>query len=204
MSKLILVRHGESEWNASEKLTGQADVGLTEHGKSQAKGVGDKTRNIRIDCVYISELRRTAETLSAIQTQRDMEKPMHIVINSALNERSFGLLTGKKKADVIAKMGNDAYMKMLKGWNISAPEGESLEMVYERVVPFFKDVILKDLQADKNVLIVSHHQTLRSLVKYFENISHEKIANLKLENAKALIYEFNSNNDTFRKVLLRQ
>jgi 2,3-bisphosphoglycerate-dependent phosphoglycerate mutase len=199
MSILILVRHGESEWNASEKLTGQADVLLTEVGKKQAEEVGDRLRDLHIDIAYISELIRTTETLVAIQARRNTKNLLPIVRSAALNERSFGTLTGEKKSDVIASMGAEAYTKMLKGWDVSAPEGESLEMVYERVIPYFKRVILKDLRDGKNILVVSHHQSLRSLIKYFENISHDEIADIKLGNAEAIIYSFNPSNEELRK-----
>jgi 2,3-bisphosphoglycerate-dependent phosphoglycerate mutase len=199
MSILILVRHGESEWNASEKLTGQADVLLTEVGKKQAEEVGDRLRDLHIDIAYISELIRTTETLVAIQARRNTKNLLPIVRSAALNERSFGTLTGEKKSDVIASMCAEAYTKMLKGWDVSAPEGESLEMVYERVIPYFKRVILKDLRDGKNILVVSHHQSLRSLIKYFENISHDEIADIKLGNAEAIIYSFNPSNEELRK-----
>lgn len=201
MSMLILVRHGESEWNALEKLTGQADVVLTEDGKRQAQEIGDKLRDVHIDKAYISELQRTSETLSEIQACRDIKEPIPFIKSASLNERSFGILTGENKSDVIAKMGADAYTKMLKGWNIQAPSGESLEMVYERVIPYFKQNILKDLRDNKDILIVSHHQTLRSLVKYFENISHHEIADIKIGNAEAIIYSFDPKSEELRKEL---
>jgi 2,3-bisphosphoglycerate-dependent phosphoglycerate mutase len=157
---------------------------------------------MHIDKAYISELRRTTETLSEIQACRGIKESIPFVRSASLNERSFGTLTGKNKSDVITKMGADAYSKMLKGWNVQAPDGESLEMVYDRVIPYFKQIILKDLQNNKDILVVSHHQTLRSLIKYFENISHDEIADVKIGNAEAIIYSFDSKSEALRKELL--
>ena len=202
MSMLILVRHGESEWNASEKLTGQADVALTDEGIKQAREIGLRLQDMQIDKAYISELGRTLETFFAIQGTNKLKGKTLIKKVSALNERSFGSLTGRKKNDVIEEMGVAAYTKMLKGWDVSAPDGESLEMVFDRVVPFFRDVVLADLQNGDNVLIVSHHQVLRALIKYLERISHEEIADIKLGNAEVIIYNFDSMNERLRKLSL--
>src|SRR5260370_2950628 len=132
MSKLILVRHGESEWNASEKLTGQADVALTDDGIKQAREIGFQLQDISVDKAYISELRRTSETLSAIQGVSKQKHKTSVKKIVALNERSFGSLTGRKNNDVIEEMGTVAYTKMLKSWDVAARDGESLAMVLER------------------------------------------------------------------------
>lgn len=199
---LILVRHGESKWNALEKITGQADVALTDTGKRQAQEIGDTLQNIHIDKAYVSELQRTAETLSEIQACRDIKSSIPFSRSAVLNERSFGTITGKNKRDVMTDMGTDAYTQMLKSWNVKAPQGESLEMVYERVIPFFEKTILKDLLKGSNVLVVSHHQVLRCLIMYFEDIPYTKITTVKLENAEAVRYDFDLKTREFSRRLL--
>src|SRR5260370_22974770 len=132
MSKLILVRHGESEWNASEKLTGQADVALTDDGIKQAREIGFQLQDISVDKAYISELRRTSETLSPIQGVSKQKHKTSVKEIVALNQRSFGSLTGRKKHNVIEEMCTAAYTKMLKRWDGAAPNDESLAMGFDR------------------------------------------------------------------------
>src|SRR6266545_4302751 len=148
MSLLILVRHGESEWNASNKITGQANIALTDAGKLQARQVGQELKAINVDIAYISELRRAAETLSEIQEQR--QTPMPHKKHVALNERDFGALTGRIKSDVMEEIGADTYAQILQSWETVAPEGESLEMVYGRVIPYFEREIIEDLRKNRN------------------------------------------------------
>jgi len=200
MSLLILVRHGESEWNASRKITGQADIALTDLGKEQARQVGKKLKDTGIDTAYTSELLRAVQTLSEIQSQRQEIVPYSK--SAALNERDFGAFTGRIKSDVAEEIGADVYARMFQSWDVAAPEGESLEMVYERVVPYFKDVILKELQNGKNVLVVAHHHTLRTLVKYLEAMSSDEVASLKLKNAEAITYDFDPESIVFTKRLV--
>ncbi len=191
------MRHGESEWNASGKITGRADVALTEAGRAQARQIGKSLSVIRIDTAYISKLRRTAETLSGIQGQ--CNAPIPYKKHAALNERDYGVLTGKLKKEVAAKIGPEAYTAMLLGWDVAPPEGESLEMVYHRVVPYFQHEIVEGLQKGRNILIVSHHHTLRALVKYVENLSEDEVIHLRLNNAEATIYVFDPEHAVFLK-----
>lgn len=197
MSLLILVRHGESEWNASKRITGQADVGLTEEGKRQAQQVGQKLRAINIDVAYTSQLRRAVETLSEIQGQ--LQTPVAHKKHKVLNERNFGALTGRIKSEVIDEIGADSYATILQSWDITAPEGESLKAVYERVVPYLENELIEALRQHKNVLIVSHHHTLRTLVKRLEALSNDEVVRLKLNNADAIIYDFNPEKNVFVK-----
>jgi len=200
MSLLILVRHGESEWNASHQITGQADIALTDLGKEQARQVGRKLKSTGVDTAYTSGLQRAIETLHEIQTQRNKAVPHSK--SMALNERDFGTFTGRVKSEILEEIGAGAYATILQRWDIPAPEGESLEMVYERVVPYFESAVLKELQSGKNVLVVSHHHALRTLVKYIEDLSNDELARLKLKNADAVIYDFNPETSVFLKQLL--
>jgi 2,3-bisphosphoglycerate-dependent phosphoglycerate mutase len=200
MSLLILVRHGESEWNASHQITGQANIALTELGKEQARQVGRKLKNTDIDMAYSSELQRALETLSEVQSQRNQAIPYSK--SAALNERDFGTFTGRVKSEILEEIGADAYATILQSWDIAAPEGESLEMVYERVVPYFESAILKELRSGKNILVVFHHHALRTLVKYIEGLSNDELAHLKLKNADVIVYSFNPKTKAFLKQLL--
>ncbi len=137
--------------------------------------------------------------MAEIQTQRQTSIPL--IRAAALNEQSFGELTGENKTALRAQLGTDAYTKMIKAWHGKAPGGESLETVHDRVIAYFKRVILKDLLKGNNILIVSHHQVLRCFVKYLEHISHEEIADVRVGNAEALIYDFDPKNEELTRQL---
>lgn len=198
MSLLILVRHGESTWNSSDKITGQADIPLTNKGREQARLIGQELSSINIDKAYVSLLQRTVQTLDEIQDQLGSER-IQTQKSSSLNERDYGDFTGELKKNIITAIGQDRYNTILRGWNTMAPNGESLEMVYNRVVPYFKKKILVDLEMGKNVLVVSHHHTLRALIKYIEIKTNDEISFVRINNSEAIIYNFDNKNKMFKR-----
>jgi 2,3-bisphosphoglycerate-dependent phosphoglycerate mutase len=188
MALLILIRHGESEGNVSQILTGQTDVALTARGRQQARQVAENLKDIVIHKAYVSELKRSKQTLAEIQ-ERLAVLDIPVSVHTALNERDFGALTSRSKRDVQKELGEAAYTVMLRGWDTPAPAGESLQMVYGRVVSYFQALIYPELKGATNVIVVSHHQTLRALVKYLDAIPDDKIALLKIRNGEAIIYQ---------------
>lgn len=186
--KLILIRHGESEWNALGKWTGWTDVSITEEGARLSRELGQKLQNTHFDIVYDSKLKRTKETLDAVlegANRTDVERHE----SDAINERDYGVYTGMLKEEVRAEIGEEAYLALRRGWDRPIDNGESLKDVYTRVLPFYLERIVPELQAGKNIVIVGHGNSLRALLKYVEDISDEDISSTEFGHNCALIYE---------------
>ena len=210
MSKLILLRHLQSQWNKENRFTGWTDVPLSEEGIKSAKEVAGKLAGFHIDKVYTSPLIRNKETVSLLlenlgKVDEDKSssspttplrgvrksgssfaftnawvKDVPIVIDKALDERNYGTLQGLNKDEMKEKYGEEQVKLWRRSWNQAPPEGESLEDVFNRVVPFYRRYIEKDLKEGKNVLIVASHNSLRALVKYLDKISNEDIISFEM------------------------
>lgn len=205
MSKLILLRHLQSQWNKENRFTGWTDVPLSEEGIKSAKEVAGKLAAIPIDKVYTSPLIRNKETVSLIlenlgKVDEDKSssspftnawvKDVPIVIDKALDERNYGILQGLNKDEMKEKYGEEQVKLWRRSWGQAPPGGESLKDVYERAVPFFKKYIEADLKRGENVLVVASHNSLRALVKYLENISDEDVINLEIPTGGIKEYDF--------------
>lgn len=191
MAYLILVRHGITSWNIEGKWQGLTDTSLNEEGRKQSREMAELLRGMKIDAVYTSELNRTKQTYREICDSLSLSCPMSH--SPALNERDYGVYTGKNKREVEKELGQEKFIKIRRGWNYPIPEGETLLDVYERVVSFFKENILKDLKEGKNILVVSSENTLRALIKYLENISDEDIEKFVLQFGEAFVFEIDNN-----------
>ena len=178
--KLLLARHHESEWNKLGMWTGTRDRHLTEKGFDRATDMGLLIKDIHIDCAFASMQVRTIETLSCMLNacERYDVPTEH---SAALNERDYGEYTGNDKWLMKEKLGEQAFNDLRRGWDIPVSNGETLKMVYERVVPYFLENILPRVKEGKNVLVVAARYSLRALVKYIEYISDESIADVEIE-----------------------
>lgn len=200
MSKLILVRHGRSEWNDKGLWTGWSDPDLNDEGRLEAKRTADALKGIKIDYVYTSMLKRVINTIDIIL--KELKLKVNVIRNSALNERNYGDFTGKNKWQVKEQVGEEEFNRIRRGWDHPIPNGESLKMVYSRVVPYYEEEILPKLKAGKNVLVGGSGNSLRALVKYLENISEEKISEVEVKTAEAWEYEIDKNGQLLgRKIL---
>ncbi|MCL5784990.1 MAG: 2,3-bisphosphoglycerate-dependent phosphoglycerate mutase [Patescibacteria group bacterium] len=200
MAYLILARHGITEWNAAGKWQGLTDIPLSEEGKRQAKEMAGSLKGIRIDLVYTSELSRVKQTSEEICNSLGLICP--VAANPALNERDYGIYTGKNKWEMENELGQERFTRLRRGWDFPVPEGETLKDVYNRVVPFYREKILPDLQKGKNVLAVAHGNSLRALVKFLENISDENIAKLEIPIGQILVYSVDNSGKIIDKQIL--
>ena len=218
MSKLILIRHGQSVWNAKNKFTGWVDVDLSEQGVLEAKKSGKliKNLNINISKSYTSFLKRAIKTLTVILGENNLELTLNPFWE--INERHYGSLTGLNKEETKKKIGEVQFKKYRRSWDISPPPmpkddknqllfsplntsipqsliplTESLKDTYNRVIPFFENKIKPDLQKDKNIIIAAHGNSLRALCKKLFNISDEKINKLEIPTGNPLVIEFDQN-----------
>lgn len=197
MAKLVLVRHGKSEWNEKGLWTGWRDIPLALKGFEEAKTTGDQLKDIQFNFAYTSALIRAQQTLEEIL--KTTGQTPSVIKNQALNERDYGDYTGKNKWDIQREMGNEVFQKIRRSWDFPPPNGESLKMVYDRVLPYFLTEILPRLKTGSNIIIAAHGNSLRALVKYLENISDENIASLEIGTGEAYVYELDENGDVLSK-----
>lgn len=184
---LIIARHHESQWNKAGMWTGTRDVHLTEYGFLKSNEMGALLTQVPIDQAYASMQVRAIETLSCmLNTLMLYHVPAEYV--HALDERDYGDYTGKNKWEMEKLIGEEAFESMRRDWDYPIPHGETLRMVYERVVPFYRAVILPLLAAGENVLVVSHGNALRALTIYLESIPTEKARDVEMLFGAVVLY----------------
>ena len=198
MGKLFIVRHQESEWNEKGLWTGWRDVHLTETGFERSGELGLLIKDFKLDHAFASMQVRSIETL-ACMLDAECQYDVPTDHESALNERSYGDYTGKNKWDVEKLIGENEFEKLRRGWDYPVPNGETLKMVYARVLSFFLEKVLPLLVAGKNVLIVSHGNTIRALIKYIESIPDDGISNIEMIFGSVLIYDLDETGHMIRK-----
>lgn len=228
MMKLVLVRHGESEWNKLNLFTGWTDVDLSEKGHEEAIQGGRILREegFDFDVAYTSRLKRAIHTLNHILDELDRNW-IPVYKCWQLNERHYGALQGLNKAETAAKYG-DAQVKLWRrSYDVTPPEldpsderaprnqamfrdipadllplTESLEITVARAVPFFNEVIKPDMLSGKRVIIAAHGNSLRALVKYFDDMTDEEIIGVNIPTGVPLVYEFDDNFKVLRHYYL--
>ncbi len=191
MARLILVRHGQSVWNAANRFTGWTDVDLSEKGVEEADEAGLQLADIRFDVVHTSDLiraQRTAEIIMGRNRASGGDVPTRY--DWRLNERHYGALQGLNKAETAEKHGAEQVHVWRRSYDVAPPEGESLEMTAQRTIPYFIDEIVPDLGGDLNVLVSAHGNSLRSIVMHIEGISPEEIVSLEIPTGEPIHYTY--------------
>ena len=188
---LILIRHGQSEWNALNQFTGWKDPDLTAKGIEEAHNAGRIINNLKInfDLVFTSALIRAQNTAEIIL--KEINQPLSTIKNQALNERNYGDLAGLNKDDARKRWGDEQVHIWRRSYDIPPPGGESLKDTGERVLPFFMKEILPYVCKGKNVLVAAHGNSLRSLIKFLDNISDEDIVKLEIPTGAPIHYVIN-------------
>lgn len=192
MPNLILLRHGQSQWNLENRFTGWVDIDLSEKGREEAQSAGEKLRDLQIDVVYTSVLQRAINTAKiALETAGKGE--MELIKDQALNERHYGDLQGLNKAETAEKYGDEQVHIWRRSFDVRPPgeEAESLELTIERVLPYYHEHIEKDLLAGKNVLVVAHGNSLRALSYYIDKHSPDSIVKLEIPTGAPILYKLN-------------
>ena len=197
-SKLVLVRHGQSEWNAKNLFTGWKDPKLTDLGIREAIKAGEllDIRNLKFDLMFTSDLFRAQETGRLILEQIN-QKDIEIIQDQSLNERNYGDLAGLNKDEAREKWGEEQVHIWRRSFDVPPPGGESLKNTAERVLPYFEREIMPKVKKSLNILVAAHGNSLRALVMHIENISSEEIVKLEIATGDPLIYEY-SNGDFVR------
>jgi 2,3-bisphosphoglycerate-dependent phosphoglycerate mutase len=200
MPKLILVRHGQSLWNLEDRFTGWVDVPLTAKGREEATAAGLKLAEYSIDVAYTSNLARAQNTLALIL--ESMGKQLPIIKDEALNERHYGDLQGLNKKRTAEQYGEEQVHIWRRSYNVPPPNGESLEMTAARTLPFFERCILGDIAQGKDVLVVAHGNSNRSIVMKLDNLTQEEVLNLNLGTAVPVVYDLSNEGEVLGKEIL--
>jgi 2,3-bisphosphoglycerate-dependent phosphoglycerate mutase len=188
MARLILLRHGESQWNLENRFTGWVDVPLSPRGIQEAKDAGEKLRRFTFDRAFTSVLARANETLRLVldtigQTGIPIEK------DKALNERMYGELQGLNKDETVKKYGEAQVKIWRRGYDVRPPGGESLKDTAERVLPYYEQTIKPYVLNGDTILVAAHGNSLRALIMELEQLSREQVLELNVPTGAPLLYE---------------
>ncbi|WP_223580794.1 2,3-bisphosphoglycerate-dependent phosphoglycerate mutase [Sphingobacterium sp. GVS05A] len=192
MVKLFLVRHGQSQWNLENRFTGWQNIDITVLGQQEARQAGKALMNEPIDLAFTSTLIRAQHTLEIILNE--IGKPnIPIIVDAALNERSYGNLEGLNKDETAEKYGVEQVHIWRRSFDVAPPGGESLKDTYNRVIPYFENFIQPELDAGKNVLIVAHGNSLRALIMYLEHLTSAQILEREIATGDPITYQWDHN-----------
>ncbi len=190
MAQMVLIRHGESQWNLENRFTGWVDVPLSPKGEQEAREAGGKLRDFRFDVAFTSVLTRAVHTLEIVLDV--IGRPdLLIEKDQALNERMYGDLQGLDKAETIKKYGEHQVKLWRRSYDVRPPGGESLKDTADRVLPYYQRRIWPELSAGRNLLVVAHGNSLRALVMHLDNLSREEVLELNIPTGAPLFYELN-------------
>ena len=191
MSDLILLRHGQSQWNLENRFTGWVDVPLSPKGEEEARAAGEKLRGRRIDRLYTSVLKRAIDTAHLALAAAGLAEPP-TVRDKALNERLYGDLQGMNKAEAAERFGADQVKRWRRSYDVQPPAGESLADTAARVLPYWESTILPELKAGRNVLVAAHGNSLRALVMHLDHLTREQVLELEIPTGAPLLYELDA------------
>lgn len=200
MPHLVLVRHGQSLWNLENRFTGWVDVPLTAKGEDEARAAGKKIAGITLDVAYTSALTRAQRTLALIMESAGLNLPA--IRDEALNERHYGDLQGMNKDDMRAQYGEEQVHIWRRSFDVPPPNGEALKNTAERTIPFFQRCIMGDIRQGKDVLVVAHGNSNRSIVMALENLSGDEIMQVELGTGIPIVYELSSDGKVLSKQVL--
>lgn len=186
MGTLILIRHGQSEWNLANRFTGWTDVDLTEAGAKDASTTGNYLKAYAIDLAFCSRLKRADHTLQNVLDTLGQHPPVEH--DSALNERHYGDLQGLDKAETVAKYGEEQVKQWRRSYDTPPPGGESMADCERRTMPFFLQYVLPHVTAGKTVIVSAHGNSLRPIMKYLEGMTQEQAAVLETEFCTPYVY----------------
>jgi 2,3-bisphosphoglycerate-dependent phosphoglycerate mutase len=204
MASLVLVRHGQSQWNEKNLFTGWKDPDLTEKGEKEAieAGLALKESGYKFDIMFTSVLLRAKRTGKLILEKMGQED-LKTFENEALNERNYGDLVGLNKDDARKKWGEDQVHKWRRSFDIAPPGGESLKMTAERVLPYFEETILPLLKEKSDILVAAHGNSLRALVMQLDKLNSDEVVKLEIPTGMPICYSINEHGQVKNKVLMK-
>lgn len=198
MAKLVMVRHGQSQWNLENRFTGWVDVELSEQGRKEAAAAGEALKGYTFDVAFTSALKRAQNTLGII-LESIGQSNIPLSKDEALNERHYGDLQGLDKAETAKKYGDEQVLIWRRSYDVAPPNGESLKDTAARTLPYFVDFIEPELKAGKNVIIAAHGNSLRSIAMYLEKMTKEEILKFEIPTGRPRLYVFDENMNVTEK-----
>ncbi|HMM15704.1 MAG TPA: 2,3-bisphosphoglycerate-dependent phosphoglycerate mutase [Parvibaculum sp.] len=200
---LVLVRHGQSEWNEKNLFTGWRDPGLTEQGKEEARAAGHalKEKGYRFDIAFTSALSRAQET-NRLLLEELGQPDLPVIKEQALNERDYGDLSGLNKDDARKKWGEEQVHIWRRSYDVPPPGGESLKDTAERVLPYYEKEILPRVLKGERVLVAAHGNSLRALVMQLDKLSQDQVIALNIATGAPIVYELDDKGNVLRKEIL--
>ena len=190
LADLILIRHGQSVWNAENRFTGWTDVDLSDRGVKEAEEAGIELRDQMIDVIHTSDLIRAKRTAEIVILANVCSKETVTKSDWRLNERNYGSLQGLNKAETAEKHGAEQVRIWRRSFDVAPPEGESLEMTAKRTIPYFEEEIRPDLESGMSVLVSAHGNSLRSIVMHIEGISPNDIVSFEIQTGVPRYYDY--------------
>ncbi len=208
MPNLVLLRHGESQWNLENRFTGWVDVPLSPKGEKEAREAGEKLKPYKFDRAYTSVLKRAINTLNIVLKITGQES-IPIKYDRALNERHYGALQGKNKAEIGKQYGEEQLKLWRRSYDVPPPKekselnpegiSESLKDTAARTLPYFESTILPDIRSGLNIIVAAHGNSLRSIVMKLDNLSKEQVIELNIPTGVPLLYVYDEKGNIVRK-----
>ena len=198
MAKLVPIRHGQSQWNLENRFTGWTDVPLTEKGREEARRGAEKIKGIPFDKAFTSMLTRAQKTLE-ILLEAIGQEGIPVEKNQALNERHYGELQGLNKDEMKKKYGEEQVQLWRRSYDVAPPGGESLKDTAARTLPYFREKILPEVKAGKNILVSAHGNSLRSIVMELDHLTKEQVLQLELATGAPIVYEIDPSGKVLHK-----
>ncbi len=188
MKHVVLIRHGESQWNLENRFTGWVDVPLSPKGEQEAREAGEKLRAFQFDHGFTSVLTRAIRTLEIVLDVIG-QPGLPVEQNQALNERMYGELQGLNKTETAEKYGEAQVKLWRRSYDVRPPGGESLQDTADRVLPYYRDLVWPRLAKGETLLLVAHGNSLRALVMHLDRLSREEVLELNIPTGAPLLYE---------------
>lgn len=210
MGTLVLIRHGQSQWNLDNRFTGWVDIPLTDRGREEARRGAALIRDIRFDRAFTSALMRAQQTLDIVLDVIS-QRGIPIERDQALNERHYGALQGLNKAEMAAKYGEEQVRIWRRSYDVPPPNektewnpdgiSESLKDTAARTLPYFTDAIVPLVNAGEHILVVAHGNSLRSIVMHLDGLTKEQVLNLELATGAPIVYEIDAAGNILKKTV---
>jgi 2,3-bisphosphoglycerate-dependent phosphoglycerate mutase len=211
MPNVILIRHGESQWNLENRFTGWVDVPLSAKGEQEAKAAGEKLKSYKFDKAFTSKLQRANNTLKVI-LQANGQTDLPTEYDTALNERHYGALQGLNKAETAQKYGEEQVKIWRRSYDVPPPKEktelnpdgtrESLKDTAARTLPYWEKKIFPEIKNGKNIIVAAHGNSLRSIVMHLDNLTKEQVLELNIPTGAPLLYVFDANGTIVEKKYL--
>ena len=200
MGKLVLVRHGQSQWNLENRFTGWVDGPITPLGETEAHRAGRELKDIKFDIAFTSELIRAQQTLTIILAEIN-QPTLPVKKDKALNERHYGDLQGLDKAETAKKYGDAQVHIWRRSFDVKPPNGESLKDTADRTLPYFNKFILPSVVAGQNVLVSAHGNSLRAIIMDLEKLTPEQIMKVEIATCRPLYYDIGAKGEVLKKTV---